>query len=703
MISPGFDLTDILATRATLYFGFKETAWPDDYVPIFKGIIDDINAGAGEITIDIAHPDQKKRQRIFEKATTQTNGAITSADTTIQVDDTSTFLSASSDGIFTTYLKIEDEIIGYTGMTATTFTGCTRGQFGTVAAAHDDNKDIQSMYRLTSDCIDLALRIMLSGDGSPYLSSVDVESFVTIGTSGSDPNGVFFKAQDLIQDYNVVAGDTMVISGSTSNDGTYTIAEIEKATDGTYVITDTAMTYEAGSSGLAEFTSQYDTLGEGLGMIPDDVDIQAHLDLVTRFGAVFPDYDFLLDDTISNGKEFIEQQIYFPAALYSLPRKSRASLGFTSPPISSSDLTIFDLSNVVRPESIKIRRSLNKYFYNAVVYQYDKDYTQAKYLKGYVREDADSVSRIKAGVRPLYIKSDGLRYSASNATIIEVNSRRFLDRYKYGAESISGVQVFFRDGFKLEPGDVVLFGTSDMQISDVTLGSRDFIPRLFEVQNKRLDIKTGNITLDLVDTNFLSDARYGVISPSSVVDSGSTTSSILIVEGGMGTVSVGREKEKWTNYIGEEILVHDESWSTTQTCTFTGFDPGNPLKMLVTGLSTAPSAGDIVDIPNYPSTTNKLDNKIYKAIHVFYDPQVAVASGTSTTVFNVGSGDASKFSAGRSIRVHSADFSDDSGDIKISAVSGTQITCDDMGFTPTSSDLVDLIGFPDTGAPYRWV
>lgn len=51
------------------------------------------------------------------------------ADTTINVTSTTNF---DSSGVIT----IENEKIVYTGVTPTTITGCTRGQFGTTAAAH---------------------------------------------------------------------------------------------------------------------------------------------------------------------------------------------------------------------------------------------------------------------------------------------------------------------------------------------------------------------------------------------------------------------------------------------------------------------------------------------------------------------------------------------------------------------------------------
>src|SRR3990172_8021209 len=48
-ISPGIRVEDMLGRRAKVYVGFRQTAYPEDYVPVFKGIIDDIEANAGNI------------------------------------------------------------------------------------------------------------------------------------------------------------------------------------------------------------------------------------------------------------------------------------------------------------------------------------------------------------------------------------------------------------------------------------------------------------------------------------------------------------------------------------------------------------------------------------------------------------------------------------------------------------------------------
>ncbi len=60
---------------------------------------------------------------------TTTSSSITSGATTISVGDTTCFPSVG-------YVTIDDEAIKYTGKTATTFTGCTRGSDGTTAVGH---------------------------------------------------------------------------------------------------------------------------------------------------------------------------------------------------------------------------------------------------------------------------------------------------------------------------------------------------------------------------------------------------------------------------------------------------------------------------------------------------------------------------------------------------------------------------------------
>jgi hypothetical protein len=68
-------------------------------------------------------------QALVLPITTNLTVAALVGDTTLTVASTTNFAAT---GVIT----VENEKIAYTGLTATTITGCTRGQFGTTAAAH---------------------------------------------------------------------------------------------------------------------------------------------------------------------------------------------------------------------------------------------------------------------------------------------------------------------------------------------------------------------------------------------------------------------------------------------------------------------------------------------------------------------------------------------------------------------------------------
>ena len=73
----------------------------------------------------------------YVENTTLLDGDLTAIATTITVDDTTGFAVGDS-------LLIGAEIITFTGLTATTFTGCVRGINGSSAAAHDDDTRVNS-------------------------------------------------------------------------------------------------------------------------------------------------------------------------------------------------------------------------------------------------------------------------------------------------------------------------------------------------------------------------------------------------------------------------------------------------------------------------------------------------------------------------------------------------------------------------------
>lgn len=69
------------------------------------------------------------------------SGSHSNSVTTITVDSTAAFPPAG-------YIKVDNEYISYTAKTATTFTGCVRGLFGSSAASHSSAAIVGTVYRV---------------------------------------------------------------------------------------------------------------------------------------------------------------------------------------------------------------------------------------------------------------------------------------------------------------------------------------------------------------------------------------------------------------------------------------------------------------------------------------------------------------------------------------------------------------------------
>ena len=135
IITPGEYVDDILGRKATVYLGFGDTSFSNDYIEIFKGFITDIESSAGVISFKINHPDNKKKISLFKNYTSKIPAAIASSSlTTITVDDTSTLKSPIS-GALGAYVKINNEIMSYTIASSTTL-NVVRGQLGTTATCN---------------------------------------------------------------------------------------------------------------------------------------------------------------------------------------------------------------------------------------------------------------------------------------------------------------------------------------------------------------------------------------------------------------------------------------------------------------------------------------------------------------------------------------------------------------------------------------
>jgi hypothetical protein len=504
-----------------------------------------------------------------------------------------------------------------------------------------------------------------------------------------------------------VAGDTAIISGG-ANAGTRLVVSTVNTDLGAYIIVDGAnLTTEGAVGATISLLSKYAVLPKyvGLEMTPDQVDVAEFESKYNQFSSSLFEYDFFIKDQV-NGNEFINEQILYPSGAYSLPRKAKTSIGLTLPPLNQLETKVLDDSNIQSPGQLKIDRNISKNFYNAVVYKYNKDEVTEKYAKGKIRQSSDSTNRIRIANKTLTIESDGIKQDANFTGKFDIQAKRFLNRYQYAAESIS-VEVDYGTGFAVELGDSVILDGRELNLSDTKdeNASRTFQPRLFEVQNKVLNLKGTPIKLDLVDTAFSLNGRYGVFSPSSKVDAGSTTTTIVLKDSFGTVLTLNAESFKWVNYLGYKVRVRSADYTFDEEVTLSSIDPTNDNAIIVSpALSAPPSENYIVDIVTYPAGTDATEQSIYKNIFCYWNNQLSVLTGVSGTVFTVSAPTAALLAVGYTIKIHDDTYTNDSEDTTITDITGTTITvADDLGFTPAVDYKIEVLTWPDNGAGYRFL
>jgi hypothetical protein len=619
LISPGVVVEDILGRKARVYLGFEGgTGFPEDYIVIFRGIIDDVSAGQGVVSLNIAHPDQKKRQQIFTIPDISLSGAINDAVTALTLSSlTEVFgpsFAAQDDG-FNLYFKIDDEWLKYYN---TVGPNCNvlRGELSTAAAAHSDGAGVTCMYRITGNIIDIALKLMLSSAGNlPYVEDISVTSSTFINIDESEPESIFFEGIDLFEEYGVQAGDTATIEYiDHAANFSLVIQEVVIRDDGTLLIfpEGSGLYDEPASNATMSLTSQYNVYPAGLGMAPNEVDIDEHLRMKRLFLSNV-NMDFYIQDEI-NGKEFIEMELYKPVGAFSVPRKSKASIGYHIGPIPGTQTVVLNESNVINPDRLKVRRSINQNFSNTITYAYDPDdLGDGEFQRGVIERDATSTSRIPVGTKSTHIESKGLRQADGGQNIVESAAERRLNRYKFGAEYIEALETNLKTGFTLEIGDIVLLNGANLNVLNSSSGNRTPVPKLYEVTSKQLNLLNGRIVLGLIDTSYSTQSRYGLISPSSKVRAGISESSFTLKESYYSPYG-DKEYLKWTKLVSAEyplaIKVKSADGTTRFAQALIDSIVGNTVT-LDRNLGFTPQADDIMELANFSFADNEQAKLLY--------------------------------------------------------------------------------------------
>ena len=718
LFTPGQTVTDLLGREATVYFGFANSSFPDDFIVLFNGIIDQTNASPGSWKITIAHPQVLTNVDLFTKKDSSLNGAIDSSQSSIVLVDSSNLLLPQD--TIRTAVQIEDEIIEYTGISGNTLTGCVRGIEGTVANSHDNEEEVSSVYIVEDRPINLALKVMLSTQDKFYVDNLNVGQFVRIDTTTTIQDAIQFFNFNLQNELGIVVGDIVTVTGASEAANNVIDAPITNITQNNFgtvlILGGAGLVEELDTSAVVKIKSKYDvfpvTIGgvsAGCNMKAKQVDVGQHERFEELLSSSQPDYKFLIKETVK-AKDFLVNEVYRPAGFFQIPRKGAYSIGATLPPLVLDTLAQIGLNQIKNPGNLAINRSLGRNFFNTIIYKFNEDSLESgKFLAGEILFSQRSINRIPTGSKSLNIESRGMRDDVQTRNFITRQSRRYNDRYQFASESVQ-IETLYKDGFDVEIGDTVLFGEPALQLPDSNTATRNFVPRLMEVQQKTMDLKQGKISLTLVDMGFGLDGRFGVVSPSSFVDADSTNS-VIYLQKSFTTGEFENERDKWSDFILENIIVHSVDWSFIEEVKLQAFDNDSTNGIIIDPpLSVSPPSGYLVNLPYYPNDTDSSFLNKMKQIHCFFNPQVEILSGPTNTQFEVGAADIDKFLVGAFVRVHNESYSVQSitdltdDDLVVTNVDDINniVTVDrDMGFSPLAGYQVDLIGFPDAGTPYR--
>jgi len=708
LFSPGQVVPDLHGVKARVYAAFQNGAHPEDSVLLLSGIIKQTTFGAGYVRLGIAHPEELKRRELFTSVEGVLSAAIDDTQTTIPLELVTGILIPED--VLTTFVVIEDEIIQYTGVDTGTneLTGCTRGVKDTIAVAHDIEETVSTYYQIEEATIPLALKLLFSGPKEFFVEDLPIKAFEFLSPSESVENAVAFSHPDIQFRYGLSIGDKLTITGATEGANNVTsepITGFGTFDGGSYCILGGAtLVEETDTPALVSMSSFYRAFTQsrtGCNLSPELVDVERFLFWEDLFGSTYPTYRFQLMESF-NCKEFLDTQILFPTGLYSVPRKGRISLQFSLPPLAVEDVVTLDLSNVMNPEKLKLERSTVKFFYNTIDYRVNYDPVKDKYFRKDIRISNTSLDRIDVGIKKMLIESRGLKSDIDSDAVVTSISKRLLDRYKYGAERIKGVKVNYKTGMPLEVADSVVLDGKSLRMTDTGRGDRNFAPRLFEIINKEWDYAKGTVTLDLLDTAFDLSSRFGIMGPSSWTSSGSTTEQIR-VKRSFATSETDLEVEKWSQYVGSKIIIRADDFSFEEEVTLEGFLPSRNDTLLISPLSVAPPEDYVVVMPDYSGDSST--KAIWKNLHCFVAPVVDVVSGIDDFSFTVDGADISKFFIGGFVRVHNADFTNDSERQEITDIIGNTITVGkSLGFTPQAGDETRPIGFSDdNGSPYNYL
>jgi hypothetical protein len=624
------------------------------------------------------------------------------------------------DPSFKTYIVSDTESMGYgagdilvasTLGTQVPYVNVTRSARGSQAVYPEAESDITNGVEITGNIIDSSLKIYLSGWNGVWVQNCPIHAFVDTGDPliGPLPNAMVLPdGVDAVEQYGLAIGDYVYVTGSGFNNGTYTVTGFSSArgyANNLVLLSGTLVneTSLSGTVGQFSIRSQYDTFPAQCGMQqrPTDVDV-AQFQLVKTQFVSYADCTFRNWITEpQSAKSFIESQYYLPAGLYGITRFGRISVTANKPPMSSDNLVVIDNTMVINPNNMILTRQLNaRRFYNEIDYRFD-------YLDDNTSEtsvvkilDTDSLQAFDIN-SVLPIQAQGLRTDLGALSFINRRGNYILRRFRNIAHEIQ-LSVTWEVGAQVQVGDCVALNDDGfLQITNLATGERNLGQQLFEVIDWQLNISAGMATLKLLTfPGYQITDRFAGIAPSSQTSALGSTATQVKIKNSYGALFPGQEYLKWQGCNGQKILIHSPDWTNQYETVLLGFSSVDPNIMLLQSSLPFPVLDDyIVECARYPVPVEG-DNQKFKNLFCFIDPTDTVLSGLGVTSFVCTN--PSLYTPGLPVIVRDANWSYQSPEVNVLTVNVSVVVLDaSLGFTPSSGDKVELIGFTDGLGPYR--
>jgi hypothetical protein len=683
---------DPLGAEAEIFLGFVGCRFPQDYISVIKGYIDDLTYNAGSITVSTTLATNLIRNASFEKYQSELSIAIDSTTTTIPVVTVEPYLE--SQDALTSFIRIDDEIMEVTAKNANSFE-VIRSRLGTIPAAHDFETEVVSQYRIQDNPIDLILKLLHSKAGNAF-TTTEFEIIALERTASTEltDNAIVINQLDIQTKLGLVVGDIINLVGTASNDGIYTAKGFGTTDTGrSYIVTNENIDgEETGLSINLQIKSKYNVLPDGSSLNIDFVDTEEFESVRTLFSASFIDYDFLIKDTIEDTREFIIKEACKVQGLYLINRKAKTSIKYTAPPFSIDPTPVLDTTNLVQLTKLQMKRSTHKYLLNSIIFRYNPGILEDKLFDKFIKLNADSFDRIPVGRKRQEINSQGLGRSSEVLQVVDRVSTRILNRYKYGARYVKNVKPLFSVGVTLEIGDIVFFGGEATQLVNLKTGERNLPAAQYEIINKKLGL--GDVTLELLETGFGVDGIFATYSPASVLAPGSTVDRLLL--GNLwDSDQFFKERDKWDRWPGLKLRIRSEDYTYDEIATYKRVDSVTDNGMLLDPpLPSAPLAGYYVELAKYTDYSTEELEEIAKLSHTFTMPSSLITSVTDNKTFEVA--DIADFTVGMQINVHAEDYTLDSKLRLIDDITGNTITLDeDLDISPEIDHRLEVYAYAE--------